>query len=83
MPRTTILLEDRLESRLRNKAKTERKTITELIQHYIRQGLNQAKPQSSAPKLNIASYSMGKALADPADRQEIWNILDQEKSSLY
>lgn len=73
------MLNHNLERRLKQRAHAQSTTMTALITTYIRDGLNRTtkEPAMTEPFV-LPSFDMGAATVDPAERNRLWDLMDEQ-----
>jgi len=77
MRRTTIAIEERIYERVRSKARKERRHFQDCANELLRLGL-QANERKGARPAPLPVFSMGKPLVDIADRDSLYDVMDEE-----
>jgi hypothetical protein len=79
--RTTLEISDEVMRRTKEKAAREGKTMTELVESALRSMLAE-RPRGGDKLLPLPSFDMGKPQIDIADRDALYDLFDQDRTSL-
>ena len=82
--KTTLVIEDALVERVRELAKQRGVSMSSVVEEAIVRLLAQPAPEVRPPLLDLPSYDMGRWLVDIADRNAIYDALDDpSENPLY
>jgi hypothetical protein len=76
--RTTLIIDDALFRRLKRIAAEQKRTLSEVTQETLRLGLERRTRQEPRTVRKLPSFSMGAALVDVADRNQLFDVLDRK-----
>jgi hypothetical protein len=75
--RTTLIIDDQLFRELKKRAAEENRTLSDVTQEVLRLGLARRAPARGPRRNKLRTYSMGRALVDVADRDQLYEVLDR------
>lgn len=76
--RTTLIIDDALFRELKKRAAEERRTLTEVTQEALRLGLERRPAAGRRRKrVKLPSFAMGRPRVDLADRDRLYDALDE------
>jgi hypothetical protein len=74
--RTTLIIDDQLFRELKRRAADEGRTLSDVTQEVLRRGLEERSARRARPP-KLPSFAMGSPAVDLADRDRLFDLLDQ------
>lgn len=75
--RTTLIIDGAIFRQLKTLAAQQNRSRSQVTPEVLPRGLSQARPSARRKPIGLASFSMGCALFDVADRDQLHEVLDR------
>jgi hypothetical protein len=74
--RTTLIIDDALFRRLKTLAAEQGRTLSQVTQEVLQRGLDEPRPTVRRKAVKLPSFRMGTPRVDVADRDRLFDLLD-------